>query len=355
MTNLILIGFGKVGQSLAEMLELRSTELREDYGVDLKVVAIVDRGGAAVSKTGIDITDALKVKRPAGSVSAMKDSGKPHLSALEVLEEVDGDIVVEATSTNLENGEPGLTHIKKALSLGRHIVTTNKGPLALSLPYLIDLSCKNKVSLCFSGSVGGAMPILEFAKRCLYGDKIESIRGVLNGTTNYILWRVAEKHVSLSEALKEARELGYTEENILYDLDGLDTACKLVILANSVMNRKVSLRDVEVKGIREISLQEVLNAKKEGFAVRLIGSINERITVSPEKFPVRDPLCVDSASNAVVFTCTCSGQHLLIGRGAGSKETASSVVRDIVNIAQECKLSSSHRKRTGEYAFSNPF
>lgn len=349
LVDLIIIGFGKVGQSLAEMLELRSAELRSNYGLDIKVLAIVDRGGATVSSAGVNLPKAVKTKRLMGSVSAMRDSGKLGLSALEVLEEVVGDIVVEITSTNLKAGEPGLTHIRKALSLGRHVVTTNKGSLALSLPYLIDLARKNGVFLRFSGAVGGAMPILDFAKRCLCGDKIESIRGVLNGTTNYILWRMAEEHLSASQALKEAQELGYTEENVLYDLDGLDAACKLVILANGIMNRKVSLKDVEIKGIREISLRDVLNTKKEGFAIRLIGSINNKIKVSPEKIPRKDPLCVDSALNAVAFKCAYSGKHILIGQGAGGKETACSIIRDIMDISQKCGQSLSLKKYSGKH------
>jgi len=149
---------------------------------------------------------------------------------------------------------------------------------------------------------------------------------------------MGEKHISLQQALREAQELGYAEDNVLYDLEGLDTACKLVILANWIMNRKASLKDVEIKGIQEISLKEILAAREEGFAIRLIGSIDERITVSPEKISLKDPLCVDSALNAVSFTCAYSGQHILIGQGAGGRETASSIMRDIVNISRECEV-----------------
>ena len=332
--NMIIIGFGNVGQSLAEMLELRAPELRERYGLKVNVVAIVDRGGAALSEAGISLSEAVKAKRFRGSVSTMRGLGRPQLSALEVLEEVDGDIVIEVTSTSLETGEPGLTHIKKAISSKKHVVTTSKGALAQMLPDLIELANKNDVSLMFSGAVGGAMPILDFAKMCLRGEKVESLRGVLNGTTNYILWRMAERRIGLSQAVREAQELGYAEENVSYDLNGLDTACKLVILANWVMNRRVSLKDVETRGIEELSLEEVLKAKEEGFAVRLIGSIKENLRVRPERVSLRDPLCVDSSLNAVVFTCRYSGQHVLIGRGAGGKETASAVIRDVLTIAQ---------------------
>jgi len=317
------------------MLKVRYDELRKNYGLNLKVVAIVDREGAAISEDGINLSEALNAKKNGGSVSTLKGCGKPNLQALEVLEEVEGDIVVEVTPTNLETGEPGLSYIKKALTLGMHVVTTNKGPLALSLPSLVELADRKRVFLKFSGAVGGAIPVLDFAKICLYGDRIESIRGVLNGTTNYILWRMSQGHLSLSEALKEAESLGYAERNVSYDLNGLDTASKLVIIAYQVMNRKVSLRDVQVKGINGITLREILEAKREGFAIRLIGSINKKITVSPQKIRIEEPLCVNSAFNAIEFKCTYSGRHVLIGPGAGAKETASSIINDIVHIFQK--------------------
>jgi len=239
--RIILIGFGKVGQSLAEMLKFRHEELRKNYGLNLKVVAIIDRGGAAISEKGISLSEALNAKKIGGSVSTLKDCGKPGLQALEVLEEVEGDVAVEVTPTNLETGEPGLSHIRKALTLGMHVVTTNKGPLALSLPSLVDSAKRKGVLLRFSGAVGSAIPVLDFAETCLYGDRIESIRGVLNGTTNYILWRIR----------------------------------------------------------------------------------------------VEDPLCVNSAFNAVEFKYAYSGKHIPIGPGAGAKETASSIINDIIHIFQK--------------------
>ena len=127
-----MIGFGVVGESIAEMLTSRSIELREDYGINPKFVAIVDRGGAAISRDGIDLSKVLQIKRSKGSVSAVKGAGKPGYLALEAIEEVEGEIVIEATTTNVETGEPGLTHIRRALSLGKHVITTNKGPLALA-------------------------------------------------------------------------------------------------------------------------------------------------------------------------------------------------------------------------------
>lgn len=333
MVNLILIGFGNVGQGLAEILKSCGPALKEKYGLDLRVIAIVDRGGAAVSEAGVDLNKALEVKRLLGSVSAMKNVGKPSLSAVEVIEEIDGDIVVEVTSNNLENGEPGLTHIKRALASSRHVVTTNKGPLTLNLPKLLDLAHRKNVNLRFSGAVGGAMPILDFAKELLYGDEILSIRGLLNSTTNYVLWSMSERNLTMDQAITEAQKLGYAEENISYDIDGLDTASKIVIIANWVMGHRISLRDVDIKGVRGISLEEMIRVKKRGFTIRLIGSISHDETkVSPEEVPLGSPLSVGSNLNALMIDCAYSGRHIIIGRGAGGRETASSAMRDIMSI-----------------------
>jgi len=320
------------------MLTSSSTWLRERFGLDLNVVAIADRGGAAVSEEGIDLSKALYAKKKDGSVSALKDVGRPNISALEVLEEVDGSIVVEVTSTTLQTGEPGTTHIRRALSLGKHVVTTNKGSLAASFPYLTDLAKRFHVSLRFGGAVGGALPVLDFAERCLFPEEIESIRGVLNGTTNYVLWSMEERDIGKQRAIREAQELGYAEENVSYDVEGLDTARKLVILANWVMKHKASLKDIDIKGIRNITLQDVLAAKKDGSSIRLIGSINKEIKVRPERISKEHPLCVSSNLNAVAFNCTYSGRHVLIGPGAGGKETASATVRDIISIIQQSNV-----------------
>jgi len=349
--KIIMIGFGVVGQSIAEILTLRSVELKEEYGINPKVVAIVDRRGAATSKEGIDLRKALETKKSMGSISALQGIGKLGYTALDVLEGVDGDLVIEVTPTNVETGEPGLTHIKTALSLGRHIVTTNKGPLALALPNLLELSRKNDACLRFSGAVGGGIPVLAFAKRCLLGEKIIAIRGVLNGTTNYVLWKMAEEHVDLERALEEARKLGYAEANVSYDLDGIDAACKLVILANWVMNFKARLSDVEIQGINGITLQEIMDADRENSAVRLVGSIDNGITVSPRRISKRDPLCVNAAYNAIQFTTAYSGQHILIGKGAGGQETAVSVIRDILDIQQTIEQTNPlTQKVVGKYA-----
>lgn len=333
--RLILIGYGVVGQSLTKILINRKSELVRGYGFNPRVVAVVDRRGAAVNPRGLDLERLLAVKNEKGSVAADNKFGKPDMSALEVIELLEAETVVEATPTNVKDGEPAFSHIKAAFKTGKHVVTTNKGPLALALPALIELAEHNKVYFRFSGSVGAGTPILEFAKRCLFGDRILSVRGILNGTTNFILTEMAEKHVSFDQALKKAQELGYAEADPSMDIDGIDTACKLAILANWVMGRRVTLKDVHIRGIRGVTIEEIEAAAKEGCTIKLVGTIAEKLEVRPTKISKIDPLAVSGTLNAVTFVSEYAGKQTVIGRGAGGMETASAVLRDLLDIKQK--------------------
>lgn len=175
--------------------------------------------------------------------------------------------------------------------------------------------------------------MLEFAKRCLAGDKILAIRGILNGTTNYILTEMSQNRVTFQEALANAQKLGYAEREPSMDVDGFDAACKVVILANWIMNKKVTLRDVDMTGIREVSLQALDEASKKGNTIKLIGSIDRgKPTVKPTEIAKNNPLCVSGVLNAVTFFCELAGEQTIVGRGAGGPETAGAVLRDLLAI-----------------------
>jgi homoserine dehydrogenase len=255
------------------------------------------------------------------------------MAALDVIESVEAEVVVEVTPVNIKNAEPALSHITKAFKTGKHVVTTNKGPLALAMPALTELADYNNVCFRFSGTVGGGTPILEFAKRCLAGDRILAMRGILNGTTNYILTEMSQSRITFQEALANAQKLGYAETEPSMDIDGFDAACKVVILANWIMNKKITLRDVDIAGIRNVSLQELDEASKRGNTIKLIGSIDDhKPSVKPTEIPRNNPLCVSGVLNAITFFTEYAGEQTLIGKGAGGTETASAVLRDLLDI-----------------------
>jgi len=329
-----LIGCGVVGQSFARILIRREAELVKNYGFHPRVVAMVDREGAAVNPKELDLEKMLSSKVEKGTVAANREYGRLAMSALDVIESVEAEVMVEATPTNIKDGEPGLSHIKTAFKTGKHVVTTNKGPLALALPVLTELANYNKVYLKFSGTVGAGTPVLELAKKCLLGDRIVSIRGILNGTTNYILTEMDEKHITFQQALENAQKLGYAESDPSMDVDGIDAACKLVIMANWIMNKKVTLRDVGVQGIRNVTPQALEEAAKRNCTMKLIGSINDNLKVKPTEISRHDPLSVGGVLNAVTFVSEFAGEETIIGRGAGGMETASAILRDLLDIKQ---------------------
>ncbi|MFQ5921041.1 MAG: homoserine dehydrogenase, partial [Nitrososphaerales archaeon] len=326
-------GFGVVGQNLAKLLLSRNEDLYALYGMKPRIIAVVDSKGSATSTSGLDLQRLLDAKKTKGSVSRYGDGNDGGTTEVEeLIESVGAEVVIETTPTNLKTGEPGTAHIISAIKNGRNVITTNKGPLALALPSLIELAEYNNVMLRFSGTVGGGTPILEFAKRCLKGDHILSFRGILNGTTNYILTRMEEAGLSFSEAMNDAKEKGYAEADPSLDIDGYDAAAKLVIMANWIMRMKVTMKDVNFTGIRNVTTDGMKDALKRNNAIKLIAESNKELTVKPTEVPKSDPLCVNGTLNAVTFSSEYSGQQTIIGRGAGGMETASAVLRDLIEI-----------------------
>ncbi|MFH1328136.1 MAG: homoserine dehydrogenase [Candidatus Bathyarchaeota archaeon] len=337
--RIMLIGFGVVGQSFAKILSDRYSELVKTYGVRPQLVAILDRRGAAINEKGLDIKRILSVKQSKGTVANDSEFGRKDAPVLDTIENMDADVVVESTLTNVKTGEPGLSHIMAALKSGKHVITTNKGPLAVALPALMELAQYNDVHLRFSGTVGGGTPVLDFAKKCLLGDRIVSVRGILNGTTNYILSRMTSEKLNFEECLAAAQKAGYAEADPSMDIDGLDAACKLVIIANWIMNLKVTLKDVDVKGIRNVALEAIDAAEKDGCELKLIGSINNKLEVKPQPVHKKNPLCVSGVLNAVTYASEHAGEETIVGKGAGGVETASAVLRDLIAIKRSLTAS----------------
>jgi homoserine dehydrogenase len=330
--RIIIIGFGTVGQAFARIIHDERREILKLYGFEPTVVAAVDSGGAAVKPSGLDIEELLNLKKAGKSVALSHGGGRKDMSGMDAIEEVEADTVVEATPTRIVDGEPGLSHIKAALRRKRHVIATNKGPLAIALPALMELADYKNVALRFSGTVGAGTPVLDFGKKCLLGDRILSIRGILNGTTNYILTRMGEGGVTMREALNEAQRAGYAEADPTYDIEGVDTACKLVIMANWLMGRNVTIRDVDIQGITGVTPKEVAAAKAENCEVKLIGAIEEKISVRPTVVDRNHPLAVSGTLNAVSFKAEYAGEITMVGKGAGGTETAGAVLRDLIDI-----------------------
>ena len=332
--RIILVGYGVVGKGVTTILAKRTVEKIKDYGFNPKIVAIADIDGAVINPRGFSPEKLEALKQKGYPISADSEYGHPGIKATEVIESVEAEVVVEVTPVNIKTAEPALSHITTAFRTGKHVVTTNKGPLALAMPALTELAEYNNVYFRFSGTVGGGTPMLEFAKRCLAGDRILGIKGILNGTTNYILTEMGQNRISFQDALSTAQKLGYAEREPSMDIDGFDTACKTVILANWILNQKITLKDVDRTGIRDVSLDMLDDAAKRGNTLKLIGALDgvNKPVVKPTEVPKTSPLCVSGVLNAITFQCEFAAEQTIIGRGAGSIETAGAVLRDLLDI-----------------------
>lgn len=331
--RIIICGFGTVAQSLTKLMVSRMDDLYAKYGIKPRIVGVFDSRGGATDTSGLDPNRLIEVKKKFGTVKNY-DKSKKILTGQDIIDNIDADVLIETTASNYKDAEPGMSHIISAMKRGMHVISVNKGPLALAFPSLMELATYNRVLLRFSGTVGGGTPILDYAKNSLRGEQITSFAGILNGTTNYILTNMAHG-MSFATALKDARGRGYVEADESLDLDGYDAAAKLVILANWVMGMKVTMPDIKRTGIRNVTTEDIKNATKRKSAVKLIASCNKELIVAPSEVPIDDPLCVNGTLNAISFTSEHSGTQTIIGRGAGGTETASSILRDLLDIRKE--------------------
>lgn len=331
--KLIIVGFGTIGKGVLDVLRMKRKFVADKYGADLVVAAICEVSGTLINPKGVDIDSALEYASK-GKLKEHPD-WKP-VKSLDAIKEVEADIVLELTPGDIKTGEPGLSHILTALGSGKNVVTSNKSPLALKFHELTDLADKKGLFLGYEATVGGAIPIINMYRDNLDINKVNSIYGILNGTSNYILTKMFEQDVALDTALKEAQELGIAERDPTYDINGVDTAVKLVILANSLMDKRISYEDISVKGIREVSSDSLDLAKKHGYAIKLIGDVNN-MEVSPRLVPLNHPLNVSGTFNAIMLDTDIAGTITLVGHGAGRIQTASSVFSDIMDIVRSKK------------------
>ncbi|MCK4405002.1 MAG: homoserine dehydrogenase [Hadesarchaea archaeon] len=330
--RVVLVGFGNLGRGLSRVLIQKASFLRKSHGLIPRVVAAVDEFGAVVDEKGLNLTRLLKVTKKAGTVAAYK-GGKRGKLAHRVIEGVGADVVYELTPTNIKTGEPGLTHIKRAMRAGKHVITSNKGPLVVAFRELDSLARRCGVEFRYSASVGGAVPVVGLAKELLAGNEIREIRGVLNGTTNYILTRMSTEGAPFEVVLREAQELGVAEKDPTLDIEGIDTACKITILANSLLGMNARLGDVKIAGITRVQPEAIRLAREAGHTIKLIGVAKHGLLeVGPKLVPLGHPLAVSGTLNAVTFELDLAREISITGFGAGPKETSSSLLGDLIDI-----------------------
>ena len=239
--------------------------------------------------------------------------------------------------------------VEAALKHGKSVVTANKDLLAEAGPYLFDLAYKNHVDLHFEASVLGGIPIIRTLYDSLAGNRITELVGIMNGTTNFILSKMTDEGLSYGDVLKEAQDLGYAEADPTADVEGLDAARKLAILASISFNRRIFFEDVTVEGITKIDTEDISFGKEFGYNIKLIGIAKESskglsLNVYPAFVPLTHPLAsVRGSYNAIYIKGNGIDDAMFYGRGAGSLPTGSSVVSDIMEVAKNVAFESTGR------------
>ena len=333
---------GLVGQGLAEILRTKKAGLKRKQNYEFQVVAISDfKLGSVYDAKGIDLKRALHAVNTAGSLDAYK-GGTHGWDAMTTIKKSKADVVVELAFTDLQTGQPAIRHCREALKLGKSVVTSNKGPAALAYPALNRLAKKNGVHFLIEGTVMSGTPVLNMGMNDLAGNDFKSISGILNGTTNYMLTEM-EKGMSYEAVLGKAQKLGYAEADPTGDVEGVDAAGKVVILANMFMDAKITPADVKRRGITRIKPADIEMAKKGGKRWKLIGTVKRRkdgsidASVKPKMLPLSDPLAgVMGPVNAVTFDTDLLGKVTVVGPGAGRIETGYSILTDLLAIERSC-------------------
>ena len=335
--RLALIGFGNVGQGLAHILLKYEDHLAKGFGAHFDIVAVSARcTGSCYNPSGLAAADLLAAIADSGNLTYVT---APHKDwdSLRTIVESNADIIIEISDTNLETGEPALTHARAALRAGKHLVSTNKGLTALHFPELIALAKKNGVQIGVEGTVMSGTPALRLGMEMLSGAGVRKLEGILNGTTNYMLMRM-EGGATYAQALHEAQSKGYAESDPVGDVEGHDSAGKLVILANLLMDLPITMKDVTSKGITHLASDDIDAAKQAGERWKLISMVEMtrqgfKASVAPTRIPIEHPLAsVTGATNAITYTTEMLGDVTLVGPGAGRIETGYALIEDMLAI-----------------------
>ena len=335
---MLLMGVGNVGRRFLHVLDLKRESLRHRMGLELQLVGVADRSGFAVCAEGLDIQRILALKTGGRGVSTDPEWGRPGASTLEMVQQTDADLFLEASPSHMQDGQPGLACIETALSKGMHVVTADKIPLVLAFPRLLALAQAHGVQLRFDATVAGGLPAINLGQRDLAAVEILRLEGVLNLTTNYILTRMADDGLSYDQALAQAQASGHAEADPSLDVEGWDAANKLVILAHSVLGYPATLHDVEVEGITGITPAMLAAGVAKGKRLKLLATAERekghyRLSVRPTWLEASHPMAQLGATQfgVVYYTDVCGVVSAAIVEET-PLPTAAAMLRDVVSI-----------------------
>ena len=312
--KIAVLGYGTVGSGVVELMNMNKDQIKQNTGkqIDIKYI--------------LDIRD-------------FDDSPYADLFTKDfnqILNDAEVEVVVEV----IGGLEPAYTFVKKSLEAGKSVVTSNKELVSVYGDKLLKIAKEKNVNFLFEASVGGGIPIIRPMGQCLSANKINSVAGILNGTTNFILTKMINEGWSFDDALKNAQKLGYAEADPTADIEGIDTCRKISILASLAFGTHIPPEKVKTTGITKVSLEDMVRADKLGYAIKLLGLVKKQdkalsIVVSPFFVEKSNPLSgVQDVFNAILTEGNAVGVSMFYGRGAGKLPTASAVVADVMDCAK---------------------
>ncbi|MCA0985231.1 homoserine dehydrogenase [Halobacillus yeomjeoni] len=316
-----LLGLGTVGSGVVEILHDHKERIQHKTGCDVTIKAAL-------------VNDPSKKRELPTSSTLLTDRHE------DITNDPDIDVIVEV----MGGIDHTFTILMKAIKNGKHIVTANKDLIAKHGAELFEACQENKCDLFYEASVAGGIPVIRSIMDGLSSDRITKMMGIVNGTTNYIMTKMAQEGVDFDSVLKEAQDLGFAEADPTADVDGLDAARKMTILSILGFSMPYQLEDVDVKGIRGISLEDIKYAEELGYRIKLIGIAENdesgvSVSVEPTLLPIHHPLSsVNDEYNAVYVYGDAIGETMFYGPGAGKLPTATAVVSDLIAVLKNIRL-----------------
>lgn len=315
-----LVGTGTVGGGCIDILRNHKQDFLRHFGIDIELVRVCSRNPEQAIEHGVDTIFTQEYT--------------------DIIDDPEIDVVIELI------GGTGVAKnvVMDALRAGKHVVTANKALMATSGEEILSLAQERDLEVAFEASVGGGIPIIQPLKHALITNEISSIMGIVNGTTNYMLTRMDEDNLSYEEALREAQDRGFAEADPTADVDGLDAAAKIAILASIAFNSRVTMDDVYTEGIRRISPVDLAMAEDMGYAVKLVAHAHRTekgigVRVHPTMIPIGHQLAtVNGVFNAIFVVGDAVGETMFFGEGAGAGPAASAVMGDVLEVARHVTM-----------------
>ena len=333
--DLAVLGFGNAGRAFGKLLAEKHPEIIKKYNVEVRVTAVATRTkGTLIDKNGIDLA---KIESELCAFGKFKDG--IDMSAMEVAESADYDVLVELTTLEIFSGQPAIGHIKAAFDRGKHVITANKGPVAWAYRELKDMADSKGCLFFYETTVMDGAPVFNLVEHTLKMCKIKEIRGILNSTTNFLLKELSDG-VSYDEAIEKGKKIGFVEADPSLDVLGWDAAAKVTALMNVLMDAGITPLDIDRTGIEDITCEKIEKAKKRGKVIKLIcgGSVKNGKPegfVKPREIDSDDLFAAISGTSSVVsFTTDLMGTVSMVAHDPGIEETAYGVFGDTLRVIE---------------------